>query len=208
LRRSRHACNASALRSIPDPPHPYDQKRRDQSALARISTGHAMICPTSQICLHSASLEPLRAEKSPARKLRFTQRFQADLGRPVPPRKNIPLVPSGKSALSARAISSPRRGGSRSSRTRDGMRWTRQRRARKACSQGGLSVSEQRRAGRTALLPPSLKLRRKGTRPGEAFWRGRVAYGKTVWSWHPLLVSSRRRFSQARPGLAKPLIRR
>ena len=54
------------------------------SALARISTGHAMICPTSQICLHSASLEPLRAEKSPARKLRIALRFQADLGRPVP----------------------------------------------------------------------------------------------------------------------------
>jgi hypothetical protein len=29
---------------------------------------------------------------------------------------------------------------------------------------------------------------------------GADAYGKTVWSWHPLLVSSRRRFSQARPG--------
>ena len=26
------------------------------------------------------------------------------------------------------------------------------------------------------------------------------AYGKTVWSWHPLLVSSRRRFLQAQPG--------
>jgi hypothetical protein len=82
------------------------------------------------------------------------------------------------------------RGVSRSSRTRVGMRWTRQRRARQVCSQGGIAVSEQRRAGRTALLPNSPKLRRKGTRPGEACWRRRVAYGKTVWSRHPLLVSS------------------
>jgi hypothetical protein len=34
------------------------------------------------------------------------------------------------------------------------------------------------------------------------------AYGKTVWSWHPLLVSSRRRFSRAQPGATKPSIRR
>jgi hypothetical protein len=29
---------------------------------------------------------------------------------------------------------------------------------------------------------------------------GADAYGKTVWSWHPLLVSSRWRFSWAQPG--------
>jgi hypothetical protein len=29
---------------------------------------------------------------------------------------------------------------------------------------------------------------------------GAVAYGKTVWSWHPLLVSSRRRFLRTQPG--------
>jgi hypothetical protein len=58
------------------------------------------------------------------------------------------------------------------------MRWTRQRR-RAEVSQGGFAVSEQQRAGRTA------------PKPGEASWRRRVAaYGKTVWSWHPLLVSS------------------
>jgi hypothetical protein len=71
-----------------------------------------------------------------------------------------------------------KRGVSRSSRTREGMRWTRQRR-RAEVSQGGFVVSEQQRAGRTA------------PKPGEASWRRRVAaYGKTVWSWHPLLVSS------------------
>ena len=53
-----------------------------------------------------------------------------------------------------------------------GMQWTRQRRARNRKSQGELNlVSDLRRARRTTLM----------------------AYGKTVWSWHPLLVSSRRR---------------
>jgi hypothetical protein len=37
------------------------------------------------------------------------------------------------------------------------------------------------------------KARRAGTKPGEASWRRRVADGKAVWFWHPLLVSSWRR---------------
>jgi hypothetical protein len=57
-------------------------------------------------------------------------------------------------------------------------------------SQGRLPVSERPARGRTALLLSSLKLRRTGTKPGEASWRRRVAYGKTVWSRHPLLVPS------------------
>ena len=61
-----------------------------------------------------------------------------------------------------------KRGVSRSSRTRGGMRWTRQRR-REAATQGRvILVSGQPARGRTAL----------------------VAYGKTVWSRHPLLVPS------------------
>jgi hypothetical protein len=48
--------------------------------------------------------------------------------------------------------------------------------------QGGLPVSNRHHARRTT------------PKPGEAFWRRRVAvYGKTVWSWHPLLVLNRRR---------------
>jgi hypothetical protein len=34
------------------------------------------------------------------------------------------------------------------------------------------------------------------------------AYGKTVWSWHPLLVSSRRRSLRTQPGSTRSLIRR
>jgi hypothetical protein len=57
--------------------------------------------------------------------------------------------------------------------------------------QGGQSVSD--RAARKT----------NGALPGGAFWRRRVAaYGKSVWSWHPLLVSSRRRFFRAQPGSA------
>jgi hypothetical protein len=54
----------------------------------------------------------------------------------------------------------------------DGMRWTRQcRRAME--SQGRFKpVSGRQRARRTALNPPSLKLRRTGTKPVEAFGAG------------------------------------
>jgi hypothetical protein len=64
------------------------------------------------------------------------------------------------------------RGVSRSSQTRDGMRWTRQRR-RATRWQGELRlVSDQ-----------------KGVRTNDV-----AAYGEAAWSWHPLLVSSWRRF--------------
>jgi hypothetical protein len=33
---------------------------------------------------------------------------------------------------------------------------------------------------------------------------GTIADGEVVWSWHPLLMPSRRRFWSARPGPAKP----
>ena len=51
------------------------------------------------------------------------------------------------------------------------MRWTRQRRAR----------GRDRRAGLWSVSEHSVRT------------TGTDAYGKTVWSWHPLLVSSRRR---------------
>ena len=47
--------------------------------------------------------------------------------------------------------------------------------------------------GRTALFPPSLKLRRTGLNARRSLWRRRVADGKAVWSWHPLLVLNLRR---------------
>ena len=73
---------------------------------------------------------------------------------------------SGKSALQARP-SHPKRGGSRSSRTCGGMRWTRQRRAcnrDRRAARG--SVSEQRRAGRTMLMRTA-----KSCGPGTRCWR-------------------------------------
>src|ERR1700748_609756 len=67
-------------------------------------------------------------------------------------------------------------------------------------------VSPARRL--TALLPPSPGLERMCTcrlkPPGDE----RVAYGKTVWSWRPLLASSRRRGGEPDRVLAPPSIRR
>ena len=94
------------------------------------------------------------------------------------PQKQFPSR-SPQISTKIRAVSSLTRGVSRSSRTRDGMRWTRQRRAREVCSQGGSSVSES-----TARKT-----------------NGADAYGKTVWSWHPLLVPSLAETRRAQPGL-------
>jgi hypothetical protein len=97
---------------------------------------------------------------------------------------------------SSRAIPFRRRGVGHRHERWGGMRWTRQRRRARGL-QGGLTpVSDRPARGRTA------------PKPGEAFWRRRVAaYGKAVWSWHPLLVSSWRR--QVDPtGSDKTLIRR
>ena len=62
-------------------------------------------------------------------------------------------------------------------------------------------VSDQRLRRRTALFLSSPTLRRMCT-ARRASWRRWVADGEAVWSWHPLLVSSRRRFFRAQPGLA------
>jgi hypothetical protein len=74
----------------------------------------------------------------------------------------------------------------------DGMRWTRQRRARLR-SQGGFrerlcSVQDERRFNASAKTSAGC------TRAVEGLVEV-AAYGKAVWSWHPLLVSSWRRFS-------------
>ena len=97
------------------------------------------------------------------------------------PRKKYFAFAVGQISSTSLRILSPKRGGRASSRTRDGMWWTRQRR-RATVSQGESLVSDQPARRRTTLFPPSLKLRRTGTKPGEASWRRRVAYGKTVWS--------------------------
>ena len=72
-----------------------------------------------------------------------------------------------------RASCFDKRGVSRSSRTRGGMRWTRARRRGSGC-----------RAGQTRERFTSRRM------------SGAIAYGKTVWSWHPWLVSSWRRLTE------------
>ncbi len=102
----------------------------------------------------------------------------------TPIAKNIPLSPSGKSVLSARAIPFRKRGVGHRHERWDGVRWTQQRRARLR-SQGGSPVSDH-----------------AARRTNDA-----VAYGKAVWSWHPLLVSSWRRFFEPDRAFDQPLIR-
>ena len=89
--------------------------------------------------------------------------------------------------------SHPQRGGSRSSRTRVEMRWTRQRRARWS-SQGGSdrSVSERSGAQDERRFNAFFKTSDGSTWLAEAMSKV-AAYGEVVWSWHPLLMSSERR---------------
>jgi len=67
------------------------------------------------------------------------------------------------------------------------MRWTRQRRLRRCDGRAGFQlVSDRRRGRRTAI----------------------ATYSKAVWSWHPLLVSSRRRCcepNRARKAVNSPM---
>jgi hypothetical protein len=64
--------------------------------------------------------------------------------------------------------------------------------ARSGNRRAGFPVSESRRADERRLARMSL-------------WRRRVAaYGEVVWSWHPLLMSSRRR--RSRPNRVRPAI--
>jgi hypothetical protein len=54
-------------------------------------------------------------------------------------------------------------------------------------------VSDDLARERTAPLPSSPMLGRMCTCRLKPLGERRIAYGKTVWSWHPLLVSSWRR---------------
>ncbi len=101
-----------------------------------------MICPRAVRILRR--LCGRRAEKSAARGRRFTQTFQCDLGSPVPPQK-FSAFAVGRLGTISSPRPFPARGADRaSSRTRERMRWTRQRR-RADVFAGRFSVSEQRR---------------------------------------------------------------
>jgi hypothetical protein len=78
----------------------------------------------------------------------------------IPLCKNISLHPSGKSSLQIRAIPPHNRGVSRSSRTRGGVRWTRQRQARNVMQGGFSGIRERSNGGLT---------------------NGADAYGEVVW---------------------------
>jgi hypothetical protein len=103
---------------------------------------------------------------------------------------NLPLHGPPKSVAYFWPSRSDKRGGRASSRTRDGMWWTRQRRRAVAVA-GRVEPRERWRARRTNDVS-AFALAKRG-----------VAYGKSVWSWHPLLVPSRRWRFQTRPGLRR-----
>jgi hypothetical protein len=121
----------------------------------RCSGGGTADLPVGQISLHPGVLVPTRCRISVARRVRFAQAFQDDLGRPAPSRENISLSLCSNRWLFPRCLV-PTRGADRaSSRTRDGMWWTRERRrdrGRRASQarERSRGVQDERRIARTA----------------------------------------------------------
>ena len=126
-----------------------------------------------------------------------------------PARKNIPLPRSPKSVLSAKHTSF--HGGAGRDRHERGV----------DAVDAAASGAERVVAGRIFLREQEAFARTTGDKSAfvdrSAGWhmarrRGVqmavAADGKTVWSWHPLLVSRRRRVWDAQPGAARPPIRR
>ena len=117
--------------------------------------------------------------KPAAPKHEFHQPFQRDLGRPDCAAK-INRFAFPPNQLHLRAIPPHRRGTYASSRYVEcGERWTRGARAREVL-QGGLRLR--------------LGAREQSIRAGRA---AQFAYGKSVWFWHPWLVSSWRRLNES-----------
>ena len=76
----------------------------------------------------------------------FPKRFQADLPRPAPSQKIFRFRRRANQFYQLAPSFPGKRGVSRSSRTRERMRWTRQRRARKVCRRADLFRERQWRA--------------------------------------------------------------
>ena len=92
------------------------------------------------------------------------------------------------------AIPSRKRGVGHRHERWGGLRWTRQRQARKMFA-GRASVSEHWPRRRTALKRFRYCFGRHALGRLKSVAK-EAAYGKTVWSWHPWLVSRRRRFAK------------
>ena len=105
--------------------------------------------------------------------------------------KNIPLHMSGKSPLQARPVSPDERGGSRSSRTRGGMRWTSGLRTTSAGGADGEAVWSWRPDAGVKLarsVPPAMVARKPGHQGERGVSRkpprreGRIASAEPVCS--------------------------
>ena len=109
------------------------------------------------------------------------------------PHQNFSLNAAPKSNLQL-PLSCPEKRGVGHRHERWGrLRWTRQRRAREVFAGRVFRERAHRADGRR--LNASVETSSGSMRAGRGVWREEAADGKTVWSWHPLLVSSRWRWS-------------
>jgi hypothetical protein len=127
------------------------------------------LCPPTDFCLSGKSLKICPA--LPRKIFRFPRRAN----------QRYQLAPSR----------SEQRGVGHRRERWDGMRWTRQRRARD-CDRRAVLRERSCSARTNGASTPPPRLRPGCTRAAEGLVEV-AAYGKAVWSWHPLLVSSWRR---------------
>src|SRR4029077_3893809 len=95
--RDRWLTHAGASRQARAPPWANYWLTAGSSSALHAAADFARTGKSVRFSPHVASFSPLEAQKSGARKRDFHEPIQADLGRPVPPRKNISLSENQKS---------------------------------------------------------------------------------------------------------------
>jgi hypothetical protein len=146
-------------------------KRKQLRSTSNSATNHCLPHRELPVAEWSEAKSGVRVRFASGYGIDFARRANHRLSCPAPFAKIFLFRPDPNQIYIPRCLV-PHRGVSRSSRTRGGMRWTRQRRAMPGDGRAGRKARELTNGTRT---------------------NGANADGKAVWSWHPLLVLNPRR---------------
>ena len=167
-----------------------------RSLIGRLGRAQRNPTPSQNVEMGIASLHPSYGSRHPTGKS-----VVATKSCPAPSKKIFRFRRRANQFYQLAPSFPGKRGASRSSRTRDGMRWTRQR-WRAGLFAGRSSVSEQQRADERRFNAFAKAWR---TAHGPRRILAEVAaYGEVVWSWHPLLMPSLAEVTSSQPGLTRP----
>jgi hypothetical protein len=204
LRRGRAKARSASSRQMSRPSTSYQSFRKDVDARHPATPRLRRTWCQSAEASAKAGTRPgmtrfntallAKAPHAPAEKIR--PQHQRDLPCPSPSQKIFRFRRRANQFYQLGPSFPGKRGASRSSRTRDGMRWTRQ---RWRAVRRAVSVSEQQRADERRFNA-SAKTRRAAHGSSRALVEV-AAYGEVVWSWHPLLMPSLAEIKSAQPGV-------